>query len=117
VVKGSWCSCQSDEAADVTTLLCESLVLVLIDRFGSFVRAWPGNYSGNALGQTGQFLNTTDDELIFGNDYANIGGSPFTFFCIADVRNSAAALPGNIILQGLVTIERWRLSSTSRMRG
>lgn len=116
VIKASYCKCFSGELNTVLDLRCQSLSLVLANA-GVLLRLWPGSYSGNVLGQFGQASVVTDDELILGSDYAEQGGGPFQFQCQADIQNVNAVNPYSVIIAGVILFERWRLSTSSRMRG
>lgn len=117
VVQASYCRCSGDGSA---LLRCESLVLALNAKAaeGEFfpLRAWPGNYSGNALGEVGQFLNVTDQELFLGSDVSPQATGKLQFSCLADVQNTDAA-PHDVQISGMLTLEFYRLTTTSRMRG
>ena len=118
IVKGSWCQCRAVlSAPTVTTLRCESLTMALDNGANQHLRVWPGNYSGDALSLNGQFLSVTDDEMLFGNDFLPLNSDGRLLFrCYADVLNSGA-VDETINLFGVLMLERWRLSTSSRMRG
>jgi hypothetical protein len=117
IVKGSWCNCFGNPQS--TFLTCESLAIQLISQPTQIpLRTWAGNYSGDVLGANGAYATIQDDELIKGDDFRSFirTDKAYGFALFFDVLNSDVAAHSFGAI-GVIQVEFWSLSTTSRMRG